>query len=461
MFQLILRETSEALSNWLKTNGVKESTEPVFALSCDEKNKIWQLSDAMWQESAAQKKIDNDQYLLTSEKLIEFLETHQPKILLSKIQKEIETQAIEAVKAVARAVLYPRPDSSKKPAEDEKAFMQRLDNILKEKNIEKDDLFYYPGLQQWVIQLPHTLLTRMAEYDPTKPTEMKLFAVAAMMDSIWMAQNLGTNIGLSHGGHVGALLASNTAAAGIAFAAATGVAMGVACGLVSASIYEKHAVAKFQETHGKEPSAKERELIKADAKIFGIGVFANITGWTLGVTVMQIALSVASLHPVGIVFNVVASVCAGAGQAIGAGLAFWHSEKAKFMRENNGEFDEKKWQDYRNKTGFVKKLVVTSLVAFVSGFAWNMVGTYLPAPIQKIVQHAKEPIKKAVDIVITAVVSLCATFFALWVPHQLFSKPSAVKRDTKQQTSVTKSKKGEGEDEHEGEGEGEGERPHR
>lgn len=173
--------------------------------------------------------------------------------------------------------------------------------------------------------------------------------------------------------------------------------MGVGCGLLAKQIHERNAVAKFTAEQGRKPSHEELQLIQQDAKHLGYKVFGSMTGWTLGAAIIQTAFDIIKLtngfHPAGLVFNAVIAVVAGIGEALGTCIAYQRIEKIKFCAKyTNPAEAEVAWQQHTQTSGYKLNLVKISVCSFISGFAWNMIGCYVPTFGRKIVGVALRPI---------------------------------------------------------------------
>lgn len=279
------------------------------------------------------------------------------------------------------------------------------------------------AIKAYLQGLPRKMLEAVADLDMPvhhSLSDNKVSALQALQDAIWMAQTTVTTDFLKYGGgKVAAALAVGTKTAGIAFGVATGVFMGVSCGLLSAKIYENRAVSSFEQKHNRKPSEKELTLIKRDAKQVGQSVFYGMSLWSLFAGAMEGALHIAKLaasfHPVGVVANVLISTAAGVGQAVGACAAQYAAEKDK-CTNSSGQFDPKKWEEHKKSGGFIKAMVKVGVTSFLSGFAWNMIGSFVPAPLHNVMKTGAEKVAKIfVKMAYRAVAAGLATFGIAYV----------------------------------------------
>lgn len=270
---------------------------------------------------------------------------------------------------------------------------------------------------------------------PESFQEKNAAGLSGVTDAAWMLQSVATNTALiSSHGQTAAQLASIQSIGGILFGIGTGLLMGIGCGLASKEAYYKNAVSEFKTKHGVEPNDSEKKLIERDAKQLGYMVFGSMTGWSIAAGLMQgifyVVKTAVGLTPHGVIINVAISIAAGIGDAMVSAIAFYQTEKLKYQNAD-GTLDKEKWDTARKSPDFVINIAKTAIISFVSGFAWNMIGAYLPAPIQSAIKNTGG---KVLSVVATAAASGLASFvtFCAGIGVSNLFKRSAKVKDSPQ-----------------------------
>lgn len=270
---------------------------------------------------------------------------------------------------------------------------------------------------------------------PESFQEKNAAGLSGVTDAAWMLQSVATNTALtSSHGQTAAQLASIQSVGGIFFGIGTGLLMGIGCGLASKEAYYKNAVSEFKTKYGVKPSDNEKKLIERDAEQLGYMVFGSMTGWAIAAGLMQgifyVVKTAVGLTPHGVIINVAISIAAGIGDAMVSAIAFYQTEKLKYQNAD-GTLDKEKWDTVRKSPDFVINIAKTAIISFVSGFAWNMIGAYLPAPIQSAIKNTGG---KVLSVVATAAASGLASFvtFCAGIGISNLFKRSAKVKDSPQ-----------------------------
>lgn len=393
-------------------------------------------------------------YELTEESYVDFLNTFKPNLtpeklyhdkdliipLVNKIEievAEIRKQLIREAKKrqdKAKSQPLPQPDP-----ETEAALLALIrSRACKKKNQEakgeaiRQELLESKDFAKILSELSEEDIARIASLPEELESSPELWQVCrtiGVQDSLWMSQSVITNSLLPEActGSSTHLEAINTLASqmgGAAVGIVTGVAMGAVCGRYAAQRYKEEATKQFIIDHKRLPSTAEKKGIERDAKHLGYKIYGAMTGWSVSASVMQmvlIGLQVTNhFHPAGWVSNIIVSTAAGVGQAVGVCLAHRDAEKEKFKAQNTSET----WDQYKSRTGYNWTMAKLAVSSFVAGFAWNMIGQYIPAPISDVVKKVVAPLAATlVSAAVSSVVAGFAAFTSYFVGLKIGTKP--------------------------------------